>query len=548
MNDVSLEVRGMTCEACARHAEQALRAVPGVQAAEVSFKDGTAKVSGDVSGTSEILISALAGIGYSAKMLGAAGDASGPSKGGSKKLHVAVIGSGGAAFAGAVRAADEGAAVTMIETGTLGGTCVNVGCVPSKIMIRGAHFAHAVAHHPFPGIGRQAPAVDRRALVAQQQARVDELRHAKYEAILDSRAESIRLLRGTARFEDARTLSVALPGSGTETLRADRILVATGASPAVPDVRGLESTPYWTSTEALVAEELPGHLIVYGGSVVALELAQAFQRLGTRVTLVARSTLLSKEDAAIGAELLRVLEAEGMRVLTHATLRSVRFEGGRFLADTGAEELASDRLLVATGRRANTASLGLQRAGVRTDPAGAIIVDDRMRTSAENVYAAGDCTNSPEYVYVAAAGGTRAAINMTGGDARLDLSVLPAVVFTDPQIATVGLSEAQAQKRGIETDSRTLTLDNVPRALANFDDRGFVKLVAEKRTGRLLGAQILAAGAGEVIQTAALAMRSGMTVADLGGQLFPYLTMVEGIKLCAQTFTRDVKQLSCCAG
>lgn len=472
----------------------------------------------------------------------------GPRKHRSGKLHLAVIGSGGAAFAGALRAADEGASVTMIEAGTLGGTCVNVGCVPSKIMIRGAHFAHALAHHPFPGIGRQAPVVDRRALVAQQQARVEELRQAKYEAILESRAESIRLLRGVARFEDAHTLTVALPGGGTETVRADRILVATGASPAIPDVPGLKATPYWTSTEALVAEELPEHLIVYGGSVVALELAQAFLRLGSKVTLVARSRLLSKEDPAIGAELLRVLEAEGMRVLTDTTLRSVRFEGNRFLAETGAEQLAGDRLLVATGRRANTGTLGLDQAGVRTDGGGAIVVDDHMRTAAEEVYAAGDCTSLPEYVYVAAAGGTRAAINMTGGDARLDLSVLPAVVFTDPQVATVGLNEAQAHERGIDAESRTLALDDVPRALVNFDTRGFIKLVAEKRSGRLIGAQMLAAEAGEIIQTAALAIRAKMTVADIVGELFPYLTMAEGIKLCALAFTKDVKQLSCCAG
>lgn len=479
-----------------------------------------------------------------AVMVGAAG----PRGRGGGKLNIAVIGSGGAAFAGALRAADEGAMVTMIEAGTLGGTCVNVGCVPSKIMIRGAHFAHALAHHPFPGIARHAPAVDRRTLVAQQQARVEELRQTKYAAILASHAESIRLLRGAARFEDARTLSVVLPGGETETVHADRVLVATGASPAIPDVPGLKDTPYWTSTEALVAEELPEHLIVYGGSVVALELAQAFLRLGSKVTLAARSTLLSKEDPAIGAELVRVLEAEGMRVLTHTTLRSVRFEANRFLAETAAEQLVGDRLLVATGRRANTGSLGLERVGVRIDGGGAIVVDDHMRTAAEHVYAAGDCTNSPEYVYVAAAGGTRAATNMTGGDAKLDLSVLPAVVFTDPQVATVGLSEAQARKLAIEIESRTLTLDNVPRALANFDHRGFIKLVAEKRSGRLLGAQLLAAEAGEVIQTAALALRAGMTVSDLGAQLFPYLTMVEGIKLCAQTFTRDVKQLSCCAG
>ena len=468
--------------------------------------------------------------------------------GGGGKLHIAVIGSGGAAFAAALRAADEGASVTMIEAGTIGGTCVNVGCVPSKIMIRGAHIAHLIAEHPFSGIGRQAPTVDRRALVAQQQARVEELRHAKYESILESRADRIRLLRGVARFEDARTLSVTLAGGKTQRVRANRILVATGASPAIPELPGLKGTPYWTSTEALMAEDLPQHLIVYGGSVVALELAQAFLRLGSRVTVVARSTLLSKEDPAIGAELAQVLEGEGMRVLTHTTLRSVRFEGNRFILDTGSEQLAGDRLLIATGRSANTGLLGLDNAGVRTDASGAIVVDERMRTTAEGVYAAGDCTNSPEYVYVAAAGGTRAAINMTGGDARLDLSVLPAVVFTDPQVATVGLSEAQAQKRGIEAQSRTLPLDNVPRAIVNFETRGFIKLVAEKGSGRLIGAQILAGEGGEIIQTAALAIRANMTIADLAGQLFPYLTMVEGIKLCAQTFTKDVKQLSCCAG
>jgi mercuric reductase len=563
MNVVSLEVGGMTCESCARHVEQALKAMPGVHGAEVSYKEGTAKVSTGDGASSNALISAIASAGYSAKaldggvreakgagrsILRAARDLFGPRKGGGEQLQIAVIGSGGAAFAGALRAADEGAAVTMIESGTLGGTCVNVGCVPSKIMIRGAHIAHLLAEHPFPGIGRQAPTVDRRALVAQQQARVAELRHAKYESILEGRAESIRLLRGVARFEDARTLTVSLSDGGTETVRADRVLIATGAAPTIPEVPGLKGTPYWTSTEALAADDLPEHLIVYGGSVVALELAQAFLRLGSDVTLVARSTLLSKEDPAIGSELARVLEAEGMRVLTHTTLRSVGYEGGRFRVETGLEQLVGDRLLIATGRQANTLALNLENAGVQTNDTSAIMVDDHMRTTAEGVYAAGDCTSSPEYVYVAAAGGTRAAINMTGGDARLDLSVLPAVVFTDPQVATVGLSEAQAQKRGIETESRTLPIENVPRALANFDTRGFIKLVVEKSSGRLIGAQILAAEAGEIIQTAALAMRAGMTATDLGGQLFPYLTMVEGIKLCAQTFTKDVKQLSCCAG
>lgn len=176
------------------------------------------------------------------------------------------------------------------------------------------------------------------------------------------------------------------------------------------------------------------------------------------------------------------------------------------------------------------------------------MVDEHLRTSSPNIYAGGDCTNQPQFVYVAAAAGTRAAINMMGGEATLDLTAMPAVIFTDPQIATVGLFEAAARRAGIETDSRTLTLDNVPRALANFDTRGIIKLVAEAGSGRLIGAQIVAAEGGEIVQAAALAIRNRMTVTDLAQQLFPYLTMVEGIKLCAQTFFKDVKQLSCCAG
>ena len=461
--------------------------------------------------------------------------------------RIAILGSGSAAFAAAIRAAEAGAAVTLIEASTLGGTCVNVGCVPSKILIRAGHLAHAQAEHPFAGIERHRPAIDRPALLAQQQARVEELRHAKYENILASHS-GITLLRGYARFEDARTLVVTLTDGSEQRLVPDRILIATGAAPAIPDLPGLTGTPFWTSTEALAAGETPAHLIVLGGSVVALELAQAFLRLGSRVTLIARGGLLSRADPAIGEGLKAALSGEGLRVLTDTRVSSVNFNGMAFELETSAGPVRGDRLLVATGRRPNTAGLGLEGAGVATDAGGAIVVDDHLRTSAPHIYAAGDCTGLPKFVYVAAAAGTRAAVNMTGGNIALDLSVVPTVVFTDPQVATVGFTEAEAHRRGIDTDSRSLDLDNVPRALANFDTRGFIKLVAENDTGRLIGAQILAAEAGEIIQTAALALRHRMTVAELAGELFPYLTMAEGIKLCAQTFDKDVKQLSCCAG
>jgi len=538
---ITLDITGMTCDHCEASVQQALLSVAGVSNAKASYSAGTAVLEAEKSVSTSALIDAIRGKGYGAELAGSKAGKTGSG------LKVAIIGTGSAAFAAAIRSVEEGATVTVIEAGTVGGTCVNVGCVPSKIMIRAAHVAHLQAQHPFPGLAKHKPAVDRKALVAQQQARVEELRHAKYESILESNP-GISLLRGFARFEDAKTL-VVKQADGKETrIQPDRILIATGRSPQIPAIAGLADTPYWTSTEALVAETLPEHLIVYGGSVVALELAQAYLRLGSRVTLIARSTLLSKEDPAIGVGLKTILVEEGMRVLTHTQIKNVRFNGNVFELDTTAETISADRLLIATGRSPNTSGMELSRAGIKTDASGAVIVDDHLRTSAPNIYAAGDCTNAPQFVYVAAAAGTRAAVNMTGGDAVLDISIVPAVVFTDPQVATVGLTEAQAEKQGIITLSRTLGLENVPRALANFDTRGFIKLVTEKDSGRLLGAHILAADGGEIIQTAALAIRNRMTVAELAGQLFPYLTMVEGLKLCSQTFTKDVKQLSCCAG
>ncbi|HHQ14171.1 MAG TPA: hypothetical protein ENK16_04025, partial [Chromatiales bacterium] len=263
---------------------------------------------------------------------------------------------------------------------------------------------------------------------------------------------------------------------------------------------------------------------------------------------LARTRLLSKDDPALGAGLTQAFRDEGIRVLEGVMASKVEYRDGRFAVSVGGETLDGDALLVAAGRRPNTAGLGLNIAGIQAAPDGAVRVDAKMRSSVEPVYAAGDCTSQPQYVYVAAAAGSRAAINMTGGDASLDLSAMPAVVFTDPQVATVGLTLAGAQLQGIEAESRRLDLDNVPRALANFETTGFIQLVAEKSTGRVLGAQILAANAGEVIQSAALAVHNRMTVQALADQLFPYLTMVEGLKLCAQTFFKDVKQLSCCAG
>ena len=552
MSEITLGVSGMTCSDCAHHVERALKSVPGVEKVRVAYPEAIARIESQSGMALEALNRALPKA-YALSPIPTQGlHGERPHSGcvprdSEQPLTIAVIGTGGAAMAAAITAAEQGAKVTVIERGTIGGTCINIGCVPSKIMIRAAHIAHLRKQSPFDaGISAATPKVDRKTLLAQQQGRVEELRTAKYEAIIEGNP-NITLLHGEASFRDAKALVVKLRDGGEQRVVFDRALIATGAHPAVPPTPGLKDTPYWTSTEALESDTLPPRLLVIGSSVVAVELAQAYARLGSRVTIIARSTLLSREDPAIGEALLEVFRAEGIEVLTQTQSQSVAYVNGEFVVHTNHGDVRGERLLIATGRAPNTEGLDLDAIGVKSGKGGVVAVNDHLQTSVSHIYAAGDCTDLPQFVYVAAAGGSRAATNMTGGDAKLDLRSMPAVVFTAPQVATVGLSEAEAHSKAIETDSRVLSLDNVPRALVNFDTRGFIKIVAEAGTGRILGVQAVAPEAGELIQTAALAIHHNMTVAELGAQLFPYLTMVEGLKLCAQTFFKDVKQLSCCA-
>jgi mercuric reductase len=342
---------------------------------------------------------------------------------------------------------------------------------------------------------------------------------------------------------------VALDG---ETLTAAAILVATGARPAVPPVAGLEDSGYLTSTSALKVTEAPRRLAVVGANAVGLELGQAFGNFGSEVTFLDLARVAPFEEPEVSEAIRGVLEDEGHTVLEGARTERVRVERGEKVLEGahagGRFELRVDEILVATSRVPNTEDLGLETVGVETDRRGAIVVDEGQRTSVPSIWAAGDVTSQPQFVYVAAAGGAAAAENALGsGQERLDFGALPRIIFTTPTIASAGLTEVQARARGFEVESRVLPLDAVPRALVNGDTRGLVKLVAEAPSGRLLGASIVADAAGEVIQSAVLAIERGMTVVELASTWAPYLTMAEALKLAAQTFTRDVAKLSCCA-
>ncbi|PIW27633.1 MAG: mercury(II) reductase [Rhodospirillales bacterium CG15_BIG_FIL_POST_REV_8_21_14_020_66_15] len=460
---------------------------------------------------------------------------------------IVVIGAGSAGFSAAITAADEGAQVALIGHGLIGGTCVNVGCVPSKTMIRAAEALHgARAASRFPGLGGEANVMDWGRLVGAKDDLVTALRRKKYVDLLPE-YDGVSYLEGAARLNGQGVLV-----SGT-VIAADKIIVATGSSPGLPDISGIENVPYLTSTTALELIEQPVSLMVLGGGYIGCELAQMFARVGTKVTLVTRSRLLPEAEPEISDALARYLADEGVSVVTGLSYRAIRaVESGTeltFERDGRVESLTAHQVLFATGRRPNSAGLGLEDAGIRLSPNGGILVDDRLRTSRPGVYAAGDVTGRDQFVYMAAYGAKLAALNALHGDRLVyDNAAMPWVAFTDPQVAGVGLSEAAARAAGFEVKTSVVPLDQVPRALAARDTRGLIKLVAEAKTDRLLGCQILAPEGADSIQTMVLAMKHGMTAKDLGETIFPYLTTVEGLKLAAQGFGKDVTMLSCCAG
>jgi mercury(II) reductase len=463
-------------------------------------------------------------------------------------LHdIVVIGAGSAGFSAAITAVEQGANVALIGHGTLGGTCVNVGCVPSKTLIRAAESVHqAGTAARFAGIRAEGRVTDWAALVAQKDELVAGLRQAKYADLLPA-YNSIAYLEGPARLADN---GVAVSGS---LIKTPKVIIATGARPAVPPILGIETVNYLTSTSALDLNALPGSLVVVGGGFVGAELAQLFARVGVAVTIVCRSRLLPAAEPEISEALSDYFREEGIALECGVAYEFCRkTETGVELGvrqDDRSRILGAEKLLIATGRSPNVEQLGLAEAGVRQGKSGEIEVDDRMRTSRPGVYAAGDVTGRDQFVYMAAYGAKLAAKNALNGDSlAYDNRAMPEVVFTDPQIASVGLTEAQARTAGHEVAISVLSLDSLPRALAARDTRGLIKLVADAKSRKLLGAHILAPEGADSIQSAALAIKAGMTVEQLGETIFPYLTTVEGLKLAAQTFNKDVKMLSCCAG
>jgi mercuric reductase len=413
-------------------------------------------------------------------------------------------------------------------------------------MLAPADLFFRAGHHPFVGIATRAEGVDLPAMVGAKTALVEQLRTVKYLDLAES--YGITVCPGRAEFIDAQTITC-----DGRRFTAGAYLVATGASPSIPPIEGLREAGYLTSTTALELTELPAELVVIGANAVGLEMGQLFLHLGSRVTfLEALPRITPTEEPETSAALRAVFEDAGATVATGVRITRVAREGRRrrvtFEHEGVERTLEADHILVATGRRPNSADLGLERTGVEVTELGAVKVDDGLRTTNPRVWAAGDVTGHAQFVYVAAQEGAMAVRNaLLGHLETVDFRALPRVIFTSPTFAAAGLTEEQAAQQGTACESRLLSMSAVPRALVNRDPRGFVKIVAEATTGRLVGASVVADGAGDVIQGAVYAIQFGLTTEQLASTWAPYLTVAEALKLAAQTFTRDVSKLSCCA-
>jgi mercuric reductase len=475
-----------------------------------------------------------------------------------------ILGSGSTAFAAALQAVELGARVAMTEWRTIGGTCVNRGCLPSKFLIEAARHLYEAAHPRYAALGAVQVPLNWGALLAEKDALVATYRAQRYERLLDDR---MRIVYGKAHLQSAHEVLVEAPGE-VHLLVGEHVLIATGSLPVVPALPGLAEVPYLTSDLLGPPDdpwgqglrELPHSLLLLGGGYIACELGQMLARFGCEVTLVTRgATILGEHEPEIRSALTSILQEEGLRIITQASLTGVaRSERGVILtmrsASEGIRHLEAERLLVATGRRSATQGLGLERAGVLLDESGAVRVDHTLRTSVPHIWAAGDVIgeNSASQMAtpVGAHDGRIAAYNALSGrpPRSVDHTLIPRAVFTDPPIAVVGLTDAQAAATGLACSCTALPMSQVPRAWTLGEIRGVIKMVIEQPTERVLGVSMLGASAAEVIHEAAMALRFGATLADFVEQLHVYPTMAEALRLVALAFSRDVSRLSCCAG
>jgi pyruvate/2-oxoglutarate dehydrogenase complex dihydrolipoamide dehydrogenase (E3) component len=453
------------------------------------------------------------------------------------RVDVAVVGGGTAGLSAAQAAAAEGRRVLLVEASRLGGECTWTGCVPSKALIEAARIRHLIGRSAPFGIRAQPADVDFSAVMAHVRRSIDAI--ARYEDAAHLAPAGITVRHGRARVLPGPALEV-----DGERIAAGRFVICTGSRPAVPPIPGLADLPFLTNETLFDLREQPPRLLLVGAGSVGLEMAQAFARLGTRVEVLdVLDRILPAEDPDIARRAQQLLDGDGIHLLLGARISSVRLQGSTYRVEVAlagsTRSVEADALLVAAGRRPNTDDLGLTTAGVRVTPAG-IAVDDRLRTTAPGVFAAGDVTGILPFTHVAAYQGRIAGRNATGGRDRARYRVVPWVTFTDPEIAHVGLTEPEARSRHRDVRTALLPYSAVDRAVIRREPRGLIKLVTGRKPllghvggGELLGAHLIGPGAGELIHECAVLMQTRAFAGRLAQAIHAYPTMSLGVQQAA---------------
>lgn len=473
------------------------------------------------------------------------------------RFDLLILGSGSTAFAAALRAVELGKTAAMTEMRTLGGTCVNRGCLPSKNLIEAARIVWEAGHPRYKGLKSAKINFDFGELISQKTDVVHAYRDKKYRSIV-SEEENIKVFHGQAELIDNHTARV-----GEQKISGDQILIATGTRPVIPHIEGLDQVAYLTSDlltsdEPQELKELPGSLVIIGGGYIALELGQMFHRFGTKVTILERSqVILPRYEPEVSDALIFALREEGLHIVTEAQVVCVSQKSDdevEVLANVGGMEQSfkSRKLLVATGREPNVDNIGLEKVGIQLDERGFVKVNEELQTHVPNIWAAGDVigrqTESQPATPVGAHDGVIAARNaLAGAHQKVDHRVIPRTIFTDPQVAVVGMTDEEANDTGIRCWCGTIPFELVPRAGATHQTSGMAKVVINGDTHEVVGVSLVMPNASEVIHEASMALRFRAKLEDYIDMIHVYPTMAEALKIAAISYFKDPAKLSCCA-
>lgn len=465
-----------------------------------------------------------------------------------KTFDLIIIGGGAGAFAAAIRANELKAKIALVNVGLpLGGTCVNVGCVPSKTLLYAGEILHHAKHHGVAGVELEVKNFDFQKVVQDELLLVEKLRQEKYEKVLKN-LEYVTAIEGKAKFISQNEVEV-----NGETLSAEKFIIAAGSTANVPPIKGIRETGFVTHIEALRLEKQPKELVVVGAGPLGLEFAQMFSRFGTKVTILQRGdSIFPHSEKTLTDRLAETLAKEGITIKTNTEIKSALKENDKkvisYTVDGVKEEAFADEILLAAGKIPNTQGLALDFVDVEVNKGQAIVVNQYFQTSNKNIFAVGDVASGPLRLEpTAGREGTLAAENaLKGTKLFIDYNAVPYAIFTDPQLAGVGFTEDEQMKRMGVCACRTVSFEDIPKAIIMHRTEGLIKMAIHPQTKQILGVHILAPNAGELIAEAMMLVKNKNTIDDVVNSLPMFPTMSEAIKIVALSFTKDISKLSCC--